>query len=29
VYATGGGVFFVAQALLLGWKARQLRTRTV
>jgi uncharacterized membrane protein HdeD (DUF308 family) len=29
VYATGGGVFFVAQALLLGWKARQLRARTV
>ncbi|MFE7402849.1 DUF308 domain-containing protein [Streptomyces sp. NPDC057557] len=29
VYATGGGVFFIAQALLLGWKSRQLRTRTV
>ncbi|MGP4013476.1 DUF308 domain-containing protein [Streptomyces sp. 4N124] len=29
VYATGGGVFFVAQAGLLGWKARQLRSRTV
>lgn len=29
VYATGGGVFFVAQALLLGWKTRQLRVRTV
>ncbi|WP_405475781.1 DUF308 domain-containing protein [Streptomyces sp. NBC_00009] len=29
VYATGGGVFFIAQAGLLGWKARQLRTRTV
>ncbi|MEW2490928.1 DUF308 domain-containing protein [Streptomyces sp. NPDC048411] len=28
-YATGGGIFFIAQALLLGWKARQLRTRTV
>ncbi|MEE4545832.1 DUF308 domain-containing protein [Streptomyces sp. V4-01] len=28
VYATGGGVWFVLQALLLGWKARQLRTRT-
>ncbi|MFB7493374.1 DUF308 domain-containing protein [Streptomyces sp. NPDC056161] len=28
VYATGGGVFFIAQAVLLGWKARQLRTRT-
>ncbi|MGW3496357.1 DUF308 domain-containing protein [Streptomyces sp. NPDC001020] len=28
VYATGGGVFFIAQAGLLGWKARQLRTRT-
>lgn len=29
VYATGGGVFFIAQAGLLGWKARQHRTRTV
>ncbi|MFD5758201.1 DUF308 domain-containing protein [Streptomyces sp. NPDC127044] len=29
VYATGGGVFFIVQAGLLGWKARQLRTRTV
>lgn len=29
VYATGGGVFFIAQAALLGWKTRQLRTRTV
>ncbi|MFE3904973.1 DUF308 domain-containing protein [Streptomyces sp. NPDC059153] len=29
VYATGGGVFFIAQALLLGWKSRQLRSRTV
>ncbi|MGV9454446.1 DUF308 domain-containing protein [Streptomyces sp. NPDC003635] len=29
VYATGGGVFFIAQAGLLGWKTRQLRTRTV
>ncbi|GGT69231.1 membrane protein [Streptomyces atratus] len=29
VYATGGGVFFIVQALLLGWKSRQLRTRTV
>ncbi|MEW2294372.1 DUF308 domain-containing protein [Streptomyces sp. NPDC006743] len=28
VYATGGGVFFIAQAGLLAWKARQLRTRT-
>ncbi|MFF3606840.1 DUF308 domain-containing protein [Streptomyces sp. NPDC002463] len=28
VYATGGGVWFIAQALLLGWKSRQLRTRT-
>lgn len=28
VYATGGGVFFIAQALLLGWKTRQLRSRT-
>ncbi|GAA3478259.1 DUF308 domain-containing protein [Streptomyces yanii] len=27
VYATGGGVFFIAQAALLGWKTRQLRTR--
>ncbi|WP_046730250.1 DUF308 domain-containing protein [Streptomyces humi] len=29
VYATGGGVWFVLQALLLGWKSRQLRTRAV
>ncbi|MCT9935196.1 hypothetical protein N5079_33845 [Planotetraspora sp. A-T 1434] len=29
VYATGGGVFFIVQAGLLGWKSRQLRTRTV
>jgi len=29
VYATGGGVWFILQALLLGWKSRQLRTRTV
>ncbi|MEW2489097.1 DUF308 domain-containing protein [Streptomyces sp. NPDC048411] len=29
VYATGGGVFFIVQALLLGWKSRQLRTRPV
>ncbi|EYT81812.1 DUF308 domain-containing protein [Streptomyces andamanensis] len=29
VYATGGGVFFIAQAGLLAWKARQLRTQTV
>ncbi|MGW0812800.1 DUF308 domain-containing protein [Streptomyces viridiviolaceus] len=29
VYATGGGVWFVLQALLLGWKSRQMRTRTV
>jgi uncharacterized membrane protein HdeD (DUF308 family) len=28
VYATGGGVFFIVQAGLLGWKARQLRTLT-
>ncbi|MGW5419750.1 DUF308 domain-containing protein [Streptomyces sp. NPDC003943] len=28
VYATGGGVWFTLQALLLGWKSRQLRTRT-
>lgn len=28
-YATGGGVFFIAQALLLSWKTRQLRNRTV
>ncbi|GGT70611.1 DUF308 domain-containing protein [Streptomyces sp. NPDC059153] len=28
-YATGGGIFFIAQALLLGWKTRQLRSRTV
>ncbi|MER7930246.1 DUF308 domain-containing protein [Streptomyces sp. NPDC096057] len=28
VYATGGGVWFILQALLLGWKSRQLRTRT-
>lgn len=27
VYATGGGVFFIVQAGLLGWKARQSRTR--
>lgn len=27
-YATGGGVFFIAQAILLAWKARQQRTRT-
>ncbi|THA76063.1 DUF308 domain-containing protein [Streptomyces sp. A0642] len=29
VYATGGGVFFIAQALLLAWKNRRLNTRTV
>ncbi|MGR6968302.1 DUF308 domain-containing protein [Streptomyces cynarae] len=29
VYATGGGVWFILQALLLGWKSRQLRTRAV
>ncbi|MEV7077952.1 DUF308 domain-containing protein [Streptomyces sp. NPDC093516] len=29
VYATGGGVWFILQAVLLGWKSRQLRTRTV
>jgi uncharacterized membrane protein HdeD (DUF308 family) len=28
VYATGGGVFFIVQAGLLGWKARRLRIRT-
>jgi len=28
VYATGGGVFFVVQALLLGWKARRAGART-
>lgn len=28
VYATGGGVWFILQAGLLGWKTRQLRTRT-
>lgn len=28
VYATGGGVWFILQALLLGWKSRQLRTST-
>ncbi|WP_399896058.1 DUF308 domain-containing protein [Streptomyces sp. BBFR51] len=28
-YATGGGVFFVVQAILLAWKARQQRSRTV
>lgn len=28
VYATGGGVWFIVQALLLGWKSRQLRTGT-
>ncbi|MGY0489368.1 DUF308 domain-containing protein [Streptomyces sp. WG-D5] len=28
VYATGGGVWFILQALLLGWKSCQLRTRT-
>ncbi|MDX3078411.1 DUF308 domain-containing protein [Streptomyces sp. MI02-7b] len=27
-YATGGGVWFILQALLLGWKSRQLRTPT-
>ncbi|GAA2339744.1 DUF308 domain-containing protein [Streptomyces kunmingensis] len=26
VYATGGGVWFILQALLLGWKSRQQRT---
>ncbi|MBO1329860.1 DUF308 domain-containing protein [Streptomyces sp. VRA16 Mangrove soil] len=26
VYATGGGVWFILQALLLGWGSRQLRT---
>ncbi|GAA2195963.1 DUF308 domain-containing protein [Streptomyces bangladeshensis] len=29
VYATGGGVWFVLQALLLGWKSRRLRADTV
>jgi uncharacterized membrane protein HdeD (DUF308 family) len=29
VYATGGGVWFILQSLLLAWKSRQLRTRTV
>lgn len=29
VYATGGGVWFILQALLLAWKSRQLRTRAV
>ncbi len=29
VYATGGGVWFVLQALLLGWKSRRPRTRTM
>jgi uncharacterized membrane protein HdeD (DUF308 family) len=29
VYATGGGVWFILHALLLGWKSRQLRTQTV
>ncbi|MFE7243515.1 DUF308 domain-containing protein [Streptomyces sp. NPDC057580] len=29
VYATGGGVFFIAQAALLGWKTWQLRSRAV
>ncbi|MEV0175512.1 DUF308 domain-containing protein [Streptomyces sp. NPDC050803] len=29
VYATGGGVFFIAQAALLGWKTRQQRTGAV
>lgn len=28
VYATGGGVWFILQALLLVWKSRQMRTRT-
>ncbi|MFI7386632.1 DUF308 domain-containing protein [Streptomyces sp. NPDC049813] len=28
VYATGGGVWFVLQALLLAWRSRRLRTRT-
>ncbi|MGW7571925.1 DUF308 domain-containing protein [Streptomyces tendae] len=28
-YATGGGVFFIVQAILLGWKARQQRSRSV
>ncbi|MFF7953371.1 DUF308 domain-containing protein [Streptomyces griseorubiginosus] len=28
VYATGGGVWFILQALLLGWKSHRLRTRT-
>jgi len=27
-YATGGGVFFIIQAILLAWKARQQRART-
>ncbi|MEV6182797.1 DUF308 domain-containing protein [Streptomyces sp. NPDC052015] len=27
VYATGGGVWFILQALLLAWKSRQLRAR--
>ncbi|MEU1539752.1 DUF308 domain-containing protein [Actinacidiphila glaucinigra] len=27
-YATGGGVWFILQALLLGWKSRRLRTRS-
>jgi uncharacterized membrane protein HdeD (DUF308 family) len=29
VYATGGGVWFILQALLVGWKSRQLRIRAV
>ncbi|MER6981315.1 DUF308 domain-containing protein [Streptomyces carpinensis] len=29
VYATGGGVWFILQALSLGWKSRRLRDRTV
>lgn len=29
VYATGGGVFFIIQAGLLAWRARQRRTLTV
>ncbi|MFJ7497302.1 DUF308 domain-containing protein [Streptomyces sp. NPDC097727] len=29
VYATGGGVFFIVQAALLGWTSRRLRTGSV
>ncbi|MEV4000586.1 hypothetical protein [Actinomadura sp. NPDC049753] len=29
VYATGGGVFFIVQAALLGWRARHMRPQVV